>query len=70
MRHERLRPSFETPRKGAAPQDEGRCRRRNFFITFVNAMFTTFMRVRFTNVFERIARIPVSPCVWRAGIAD
>jgi hypothetical protein len=33
-------------------------------------MFTTFMRVRFTKVFDGIARNPVSPCVWRAGIAD
>jgi hypothetical protein len=23
MGHERMRPSFETPRKGAAPQDDG-----------------------------------------------
>jgi hypothetical protein len=37
---------------------------------FVNAMFTTFMRVRFTNVFDGAARIQASPCVWRARIAD
>jgi hypothetical protein len=40
----------------------------NFFITFVNAMFTTFMRVRFTNVFDVIARNGRRACVWRAGI--
>jgi hypothetical protein len=37
---------------------------------FVNAMFTTFMRARFTNVFDGTVRISVSPCVWRACIAD
>jgi hypothetical protein len=37
---------------------------------FVNAMFTTFMRVRFTNVSDGIARNPASACVWRACIAD
>jgi hypothetical protein len=25
MDHERMRPSFETPRKRAAPQDDGSC---------------------------------------------
>jgi hypothetical protein len=39
-------------------------------VFFVNAMFTTFMRVRFTNVFDGAAPIPVNPCVWRACIAD
>jgi hypothetical protein len=33
-------------------------------------MFTTFMRARFTNVFDGTARIAAGPCVWRAGIAD
>jgi hypothetical protein len=37
---------------------------------FVNAMFTTFMRARFTNVFDDSARIAARPCVWRACIAD
>jgi hypothetical protein len=37
---------------------------------FVNAMFTTFMRARFTNVFDATARIAASACVWRACIAD
>jgi hypothetical protein len=36
---------------------------------FVNAMFTTFVRVRFTNVFDGTTRIPASACVWRACIA-
>jgi hypothetical protein len=63
MRRERLRQSFETPRKGAAPQDEGE---KNF----VNFIFTTFMRVRFTNVFDVIARYCGRACVWRARIAD
>jgi hypothetical protein len=44
------------------------CRRRNFFIAFVNAVFTTFMRVRFTNAFDVIARNAGRSCVWRAGI--
>jgi hypothetical protein len=35
---------------------------------FVNAMFTTFVRVRFTNVFDGTARNPASACVWRARI--
>jgi hypothetical protein len=35
---------------------------------FVNAMFTTFMRVRFTNAFDVIARNCRCTCVWRAGI--
>jgi hypothetical protein len=63
MRHERLRPSFETPRNGAAPQDEGE---KNY----VNPIFTTFMRVRFTNAFDVIARNRRSACVWRGRIAD
>jgi hypothetical protein len=37
---------------------------------FVNAMFTTFVRVRFTNVFVCTAPISANPCVWRACIAD
>jgi hypothetical protein len=35
---------------------------------FVNAMFTTFMRARFTNAFDVIAGNCRCPCVWRAGI--
>jgi hypothetical protein len=35
---------------------------------FVNAMFTTFMRVRFTNVFDVILQKTARACVWRAGI--
>jgi hypothetical protein len=41
---------------------------RGLRVTFVNAMFTTFMRVRFTNAFDVIARNRRRPCVWRAGI--
>jgi len=37
---------------------------------FVNAMFTTFMRLRFTNVFDGAARIAANPCVWHGRIAD
>jgi hypothetical protein len=33
-------------------------------------MFTTFMRVRFTNVFDVIARNCRRACVWRGRIAD
>jgi hypothetical protein len=36
---------------------------------FVNAMFTTFMRVRFTNVFDVTAPSLARACVWRACIA-
>jgi hypothetical protein len=36
---------------------------------FINAMFTIFMRVRFTNVFDGAAQNPVRACVWRARIA-
>ena len=41
---------------------------RGFVIAFVNAMFTTFMRARFTNVFDATSRNPLSACVWRARI--
>jgi hypothetical protein len=41
---------------------------RGLRITFVNAMFTTFMRVRFTNVFDGIARNCRHACVWRMRI--
>jgi hypothetical protein len=37
---------------------------------FVNAMFTTFMRARFTNVFDGTLRIQANPCVWHSRIAD
>ena len=40
---------------------------RNFS---VNAMFTTFMRVRFTNVFDGTTRNRSRACVWPACIAD
>jgi hypothetical protein len=43
---------------------------RGLRVTFVNAMFTTFMRVRFTKVFDVILHKSARPCVWRAGIAD
>jgi hypothetical protein len=43
---------------------------RRIRIASVNAMFTTFKRVRFTNVFDDTARIAANPCVWHAGIAD
>jgi hypothetical protein len=36
----------------------------------INAMFTTFVRLRFTNGFDGAARISASSCVWRACIAD
>jgi hypothetical protein len=42
---------------------------RGLRVTFVNAMFTTFVRVRFTNVFDDTVRIAASACVWRACIA-
>ncbi|HEV7880315.1 hypothetical protein [Bradyrhizobium sp.] len=35
---------------------------------FVNAMFTTFMRARFTNAFDVIVGNCRRACVWRAGI--
>jgi hypothetical protein len=34
----------------------------------VNAMFTTFVRVRFTNVFDATVRMQANPCVWRGCI--
>jgi hypothetical protein len=37
---------------------------------FVNAMFTTFMRARFTNVFDVILQKSARACVWRGCIAD
>jgi hypothetical protein len=36
----------------------------------VNAIFTTFMRVRFTKAFDVIARHCSRTCVWRACIGD
>jgi hypothetical protein len=41
---------------------------RGLRVTFVNAMFTTFMRARFTNAFDVIAGNCRRTCVWRAGI--
>jgi len=36
----------------------------------VNFIFTTFMRLRFTNAFDVIARHCSRTCVWRACIGD
>jgi hypothetical protein len=52
----------------SGPAPRGASRNDESF--FVNAMFTTFVRVRFTNVFVCTAPIPANPCVWRACIAD
>jgi hypothetical protein len=41
---------------------------RGLRVTFINAMFTTFMRARFTNASDVIGRNCRRPCVWRAGI--
>jgi hypothetical protein len=37
---------------------------------FVNFIFTTFMRVRFTKAFDVIARHCGRACVWRARFSD
>ncbi len=43
---------------------------RNDESFFVNAMFTTFMRARFTNAFDVITAIAARACMWRACIGD
>jgi hypothetical protein len=39
-------------------------------MVYVNFIFTTFMRVRFTKAFDVIARQRGRACVWRARIGD
>jgi hypothetical protein len=43
---------------------------RNDESFYVNSIFTTFMRVRFTNTFDVIAENCRRTCVWRACIGD
>jgi hypothetical protein len=38
-------------------------RRTNFFIIFVDGIFTTFIACLFTNVFDAIRENPVMSCV-------
>jgi hypothetical protein len=43
---------------------------QNFFINFVDAMFTTSLEPLFTKAFEVIGEKPANDCVCRAGHAD
>src|SRR5713101_1301261 len=45
-------------------------RRRNFFIIFVDGIFTTLFERLFTNVFDVTAQTQVIPCVYRGCNAD
>jgi hypothetical protein len=42
----------------------------NFFIIFVDAIFTTLFERLFTNVFEVIAQIAAISCVYPARTTD
>ena len=44
--------------------------RKNFFIVFVDAMFTIFIERLFTKLFEAIAPTATFPCVYRACNPD
>jgi len=44
--------------------------RQNFFIIFVDAIFTTLFEPLFTNVFDVIGQTQAFPCLYRAGNAD
>jgi hypothetical protein len=69
MRHDRLRPSFETLRKGAAPQDEVRVGGRNLHYFRQRDVYHFHARAIYQR-FRMTARIPANPCVWRGCIAD
>jgi len=43
---------------------------RQFFITFVDAIFTTFIERPFTNIFDASARNAAIACVYRACHVD
>jgi hypothetical protein len=61
--------------RAAHPRDYGNpqcCRGvpgKNFFIIFVDAIFTTLFEPLFTNVFDVIAQTQAFPCLYRAGNA-
>ena len=42
----------------------------NFFIIFVDGMFTTFIAHLFTNVFDAIGELRMRSCVSHASHAD
>jgi hypothetical protein len=44
--------------------------RENFFIIFVDRIFTALLQRPFTNAFDAIARIDNAACLCRAGHAD
>ena len=43
---------------------------KNFFIIFVDAIFTILFERLFTNVFDVIAQTPANPCLYPMGNAD
>jgi len=47
-----------------------RAPQKNFFIIFVDAIFTTLFERLFTNVFDVIEASPANTCVYRACNAD
>jgi hypothetical protein len=54
------------------PGDDGGLREsyKNFFIIFIDAIFTTLLERLFTNVFEVIGPKQANHCVCRARHAD
>ncbi len=42
----------------------------NFFITFVDRIFTTLFECPFTKVFDVTGASPAMSCLYRAGNAD
>jgi hypothetical protein len=58
-----------TPRDYGNRVDAGR-NRQNFFIIFVDAIFTTLFEPLFTNVFDVMAQTSAFACLYRAGNAD
>jgi hypothetical protein len=40
------------------------------FTTFVDVLFTTLWKARFTKVFDAVSKTCARYCVWRASIAD
>jgi hypothetical protein len=56
-----------------APRVASRCSAlaaKNFFIIFVDAIFTILLERLFTNVFDVIAETIANPCLYPMGNAD
>jgi hypothetical protein len=53
-----------------ARSDAGNKPAKNFFIIFVDAIFTILFERLFTNVFDVIAQTTANPCLYPMGNAD